>query len=177
MSKNKSHILKLTPNSAYKVEDGKKISITEQPLQSCGCQFDCCNGLIELPNYNSVSGDTTPYALYIVDGEVVTEPIADAITHIRAFKNNAFISATSVVITVTGGTLTGNLDISNGNTRQLTATVLPTGASQVGVWSTLNGAVATVVGGLITPVGAGTTTIRFTSAEGLIGNHTVIVQA
>ena len=147
--------------------------------KGCGAAIDLDLGIIYLPDYDATSGDVIRLiGAYIVDGAWVIQEASVAKAAVCAFKSDTEVLATSVAITATGGTLTGNLDISDGNTRQLTATVSPTGASQSGTWSTLNAAVATVsVGGLVTPIGAGTTTIRFTTVDGLIANHTVIVVA
>jgi hypothetical protein len=82
----KSYTLKFPKGVAHKVEGGKQVSVPEQPLQLCGCQFDCCHGLIELPNYNSTTGEETTYALYIVNGAVKVAPLATAITEINGYK-------------------------------------------------------------------------------------------
>ena len=129
----------------------------------CHCGIDCCYGYIRLPNYNSNSGDTETYAMYLVDGEWVIEPEADAKANILAFKSNTLISATSAAIS---GCLVGT-DLEEGATRQLTATVLPAGSLQTGTWTTSAAGVATVsVAGLVTGVSAGSATITFTSTDG-----------
>lgn len=130
----------------------------------CGCGLDCNLGLIALPSYNSISGDVDGFfALYLVDGSIVVEPIADARTAIKAFKCNSVVSATSARIT---GCLP-DVDLEEGATRQLTAVVLPAGSSQAGTWTTSAAGTATVsVSGLVTGVAAGTATITFTSTDG-----------
>lgn len=130
----------------------------------CGCGLDCANGQLVLPNFNSVSGDIDGYhAIYIVDGVITSEPVADARETIAAFCENTAITATSASIS-------GCLPLVNlvvGLTRQLTATVLPSGAVQTGIWTTSAAGVATVsVAGLVTAVAAGTATITFTSTDG-----------
>lgn len=60
-----------------------------------------------------------------------------------------------------------SLNKSKGETATLTATVSPSNASNKNVnWSTNNGAVATISGGKITPVGKGSATITCTAADG-----------
>lgn len=61
-------------------------------------------------------------------------------------------------------------------TRQLTATVLPSGAPQAGTWATSDAGVATVsVGGLVTAVAAGTATITFTASTGTAVTTTCVI--
>ena len=138
--------------------DGKPVLTGAGLLQGdCTCGIDCCYGYIRLPNYNSNSGDTETYAMYLVDGEWVIEPEADAKANILAFKSNTLISATSAAIS---GCLVGT-DLEEGATRQLTATVLPAGSLQTGTWTTSAAGVATVsVAGLVTGVSAGSATIH-----------------
>ncbi|MDO5114813.1 MAG: Ig-like domain-containing protein [Synergistaceae bacterium] len=74
-------------------------------------------------------------------------------------------------IAVTGVTLSStelNLTAGSSNTAQLTATVLPAGATNRNVsWSSDNSAVATVdANGLVTAIAAGTATITVTTEEG-----------
>jgi uncharacterized protein YjdB len=132
---------------------------------TCGCGIDCKEGLISLPNYNSVSGDVDGFfALYLVDGAIVVSPIATARAAIKAFKCNSLVSATGVTLS---GCLTGT-NLANLATRQLTATVLPAGASQAGTWTSSAPTVATVSStGLVTATALdGTAIITFTSTDG-----------
>ena len=71
-------------------------------------------------------------------------------------------------IAVTGVTLNKNTaTLTAGATEQLTATVLPTNATNQAVtWSSNNTAVATVVDGLVTAKTVGTATITVTTADG-----------
>jgi len=145
--------------------NGKPVTDAEDFLNaSCDCGIDCCYGLIKLPNYNSISGDSETYGMYVVDGEFVYEPLAEAIENIKAFKANPVVSATSVVIT---NCEPSSVIVVGGATKQLTRTVLPAGASQAGTWTSSAPLIATVsVGGLVTAVAAGTSTITFTSTDG-----------
>ena len=147
----------------FMAKDGLPITTGSEMLKAtCTCGIDCCNKLLLLEGYNSSSGDTTPHALYIVDGEVVIAPLTEAVAAVEAFKANTLVSATGVTI---GGCLPGTLLIAA--TRQLTKTVAPVGSLQTGVWSTSAGGVATVsVGGLVTGVSAGTAIITFTTTDG-----------
>jgi uncharacterized protein YjdB len=75
----------------------------------------------------------------------------------------------SVMYAVTGVNLDKQaINLSNGGTATLTATVLPTNAANKNVaWSTSNPAVATVgANGIVTAVGGGTATITVTTADG-----------
>lgn len=145
--------------------DGVPVLTAEDFLDaSCKCGINCCYGYLKLPDYDSISGDATTAALYIVDGEIVISTVEEAEAAIRAFKNNVLISATGVTIS---GCELSSVVVVGGATRQLTKTVLPAGSLQTGVWSTSAAGVATVsVGGLVTGISAGTATITFTSTDG-----------
>jgi hypothetical protein len=145
---------------------GKQFTTLRDALANdavCGCGLDCNNGFLVLPNFNPVSGDVDGYyALYIVDGNITVNTVAAAKAAIKSYCNNSAITATSVVLT---GCLETDLDIDD--TMQLTATVLPSGAIQTGIWESSDEDVATVsITGLVTAVGAGSATITFISTDG-----------
>jgi hypothetical protein len=78
-------------------------------------------------------------------------------------------TAITVTIAVTGVSVSPNTSsITTGSTQQLTATVAPANATNKSVvWSSSNSAVATVSStGLVTGVGAGSTTITVTTVDG-----------
>ncbi len=133
---------------------------------SCGYYIDP-RGFLVLPNFNSVSGDKNErYALYIVNGAVEVDTLANVETAVNNFCLNTAVSATGVTMS---GCLTGISMEDVGETRQLTATVLPVGAVQTGTWTSSVPTRATVSStGLVTYVGttAGDTTITFTSTDG-----------
>lgn len=83
------------------------------------------------------------------------------------------IAVTGVSLSESSGTLT------EGNTLTLTATVTPADATNKSVrWSTSNSAVATVSGGVITAIAAGSATITVTTVDGdFIATYTLTVQA
>lgn len=149
----------------------KELSLALAEATKCGCGIECdCYGYITLPNWNSVSGERTDgYAIYIVDGALVVDTIANAKAQLDAIK--LLDPATSVTIT---GCPTGNLSVAA--TAQLTATVNPTNAVQTGTWSSSNELVATVSPtGLVEAIGAGTATITFTTTSGITGTCSVTV--
>lgn len=139
-----------------------KLALTE--LTKCGMGLDFRNGFLVLPNFNPVSGDVDGfYALYIVDGNIVIDPVDEAIAARFGYCTNSNVSATSV--TISGCLPATDLEIAD--TRQLTATVLPSGAVQTGTWTTSDADIATVsVAGLVTGVAEGEVTITFTSTDG-----------
>ncbi len=142
----------------------KEIELALTEGAKCGMGIDFKRGLITLPNYNSVSGDVDGYsAIYVVNGAIEIGTIAEALAAIGGYCTNSNVTATSVVMT---GCL-ADTDLIVLATRQLTATVLPSGATQTGTWTTSDALVATVsVAGLVTGVAAGTATITFTSTDG-----------
>lgn len=145
---------------------GKQFTTLKDALANdanCGCGLDCKNGYLVLPNFNPVSGDIDGYnAIYIVDGNITISTVAQAKSAIQAYCNNTAVSATSV--SISGCSVSNLAPLA---TRQLTATVLPSGSVQTGTWTTSAGGVATVsVTGLVTGVAAGTATITFTSTDG-----------
>jgi uncharacterized protein YjdB len=161
--------IKLTGNSKLLKKTKSKINPRELALAlaeatECGNGINPLKGYVVLPDFNSDSGDVDQrVALYIVDGELVIEPIATAKANISAFCGNAFISATSVTLT---GCPTAAI-LETASPFQLTATVNPTGALQTGTWSSNATGVATVnSSGLVTVVGPGNATITFTSTDG-----------
>jgi len=161
--------IKLTGNSKLLKKTKSKINPRELSLAlaeatECGNGLNPLKGYIVLPNFNSSSGDVdNRVALYIVDGELVIEPIEDAKAAISAFCSNSLVSATGASIS---GCLTGQ-NLTVGSTRQLTASVTPYTALQTGTWTTSNAGRATVnSSGLVTAVSAGAVTITFTSTDG-----------
>lgn len=129
----------------------------------CGSYVDP-RGFLVLPNFNSVSGDSTErYALYIVNGAVETDTLANVETAVNNFCLNTAVSATGVTMS---GCITDNT-LLVGNTVQLTATVLPVGSIQTGTWVSSAPLIATVSStGLVTGIGSGMVTITFTSTDG-----------
>ena len=75
------------------------------------------------------------------------------------------ISVDKTTLTLTAGGATGTI----------TATVLPAGATNKSVtWTSSNEAVATVAGGVVTPLTAGTTTITVTTVDGSFAKTTLV---
>ncbi len=85
---------------------------------------------------------------------------------------NSEVTATSVSVSPTSASLT-----SAGQTRQLTAAVLPSNATNVTyTWKSSNTSVATVSqSGVVTAVANGTTTITLTTNGGLTATATIVV--
>lgn len=159
--KNRYYNIKNT--GLFVTPDGDAVTDPEKLLlPSCKCGIDCCNGLLVLPNYSSISGDSVIAGAYLLDGELVVLPLQEAIDAIAALKANVLVSATSVVIS---GCSEDDLVVED--TLQLTKVVLPSGSLQTGTWSSSVPGVATVnSSGLVTAVGVGTTIITFTSTDG-----------
>ena len=86
------------------------------------------------------------------------------------FTATITITVNIPTVSVTSVTLTGcdtDIPLIIGDTRQLTATVLPENATNTAVtWSSSSPNVATVVNGLVTAVTAGTATITVTTEDG-----------
>lgn len=144
----------------------QELNLALAEATKCGYGIDPIKGFIALPNFNSISGDVDGiYGLYVVNGSIEIGPIAEVKAAVNAYCNNSIVSATGVTIS---GCLTGTpLDF--GGSRQLTATVLPAGASQAGTWVSSNPEVATVSPtGLVENVGDGGfgVTFTFTSTDG-----------
>lgn len=166
-----SYNLKLTGkgNSVLKKEKSglnpKDVSLALKQLGECGAGFDLDYGFVILPDFNSDSGDIDQYVgLYIVDGEIVVDSVANVKAAICAFRDNNYVSATGV--TLTGCPTSGTYE--EGETIQLTAVVNPTGALQTGTWSTSSSGRATVNSSGLVTIGAsdGAVTITFMSTDG-----------
>ena len=79
---------------------------------------------------------------------------------------NVTVSDTAVAVTSLALNKTST-SITAGNTEKLTATITPSGATNQNVtWSSSNTAIATVSGGTVTAVSAGTATITVTTTDG-----------
>ena len=113
-----------------------------------------------------------------VDEKGKVTAVASGWTYVRAYSGDfrtfasCMVSVSAAPIAVTGVSLDQTkLTFTYGDAgQQLTATVLPDGtdgaSNKVVTWTTSNKKVATVVGGLVTPVGAGTCTITVTTDDG-----------
>ena len=89
------------------------------------------------------------------------------------FTGTVIIPTTGITLDQTSGTLT------EGDTVTLTATVSPSNASNKSVtWETSNSAIATVAGGVVTALRAGTATITAKTADGnFSATYTLTVEA
>jgi uncharacterized protein YjdB len=157
--------LYFTAGTASKYKNGKKVPVEKIIYNDPHCNyFIHPDGYVVLPDFNPVSGDIDrKVALMIIDGSVTVMSLSQAETTICNYKTNTAVSATSVSIS---GCLSST-DLEEAATRQLTATVLPSGAIQTGTWTSSTPSVATVSStGLVTGVLEGTTTITFTSTDG-----------
>ena len=164
MAKLNKHTLYLTEGTASKYNGKEKVKVTEIPLMdACDCTIDCCNGMLILRNYDSVTGDSTPIAMYFVDGAPVYSTVAAAKAAIKAFKNNPIIAPETVIITNCPTT-----DLEVGTTVDLGVTILPTNAQQTGTWSSADGGIASVnpSTGVVTGQDEGEVTITFTTTNG-----------
>jgi len=154
---------------------GKQFTTLQDALAhdtKCGCGINCKKGYLVLPNFNSISGDGDQFmAIYVVNGSIEIDTVANVEAILAGYCIDPDVSAT-------GSRITGCLvdtDLEIEDTRQLTGSVLPSGAVQTGTWSTSDDEVATVsVAGLVTGVAAGTATITFTSTDGAFTSTCVI---
>lgn len=101
--------------------------------------------------------------VYSVSGKIYTYTL----TNVTA-DHAIVVSATTVIVHATGVSLNkASTSIVEGNTEQLTATVVPSDTTDKSVtWSTSSSAIATVANGLVTAVSAGTATITVTTVDG-----------
>jgi uncharacterized protein YjdB len=117
---------------------------------------------------------TSDGAVATVSGGTVT-PLTAGTAYIYAttqdggFVDSCLVTVTTGVISVTSISInphTMNL-VAGGATGSITATVLPANATDMTVlWTTSDGAVATVSGGTVTPLTAGIATIYATTQDG-----------
>ena len=146
---------------------GKQFTTLQDALAhdtKCGCGINCKKGYLVLPNFNSISGDSDQFlALYIVNGSIEIDTVANVEAIINGYCLDTDVSARSVVMT---GCL-ADTDLELPGTRQLTATVLPSGAVQTGTWTSSNDLIAVVdSSGLVEGQAVGSVTITFTSTDG-----------
>ena len=108
------------------------------------------------------NGTTSTYTVNYASG-TFTATTSSSTTKIYIFEK-----VTGENIPVTGVSLDKNtLEINEGETAQLTATVAPSNATNKSVtWSSSDPSIATVSGGTVTAVAAGTATITVTTVDG-----------
>lgn len=110
------------------------------------------NPFIDHPEYAAM--------IYCYDGQSYNDELLNVLKNSNDPYNNLN------KVEPTGITLSNsNLSLSVGDTKQLTATVTPAGATSTVIWTTSNSSVATVSNGKVTAVGKGTATITATSTE------------
>ena len=81
-------------------KDGVPVTTGEAMLDaSCTCGMDCCNKILKLEGYNSETGKTVPFGMYIVDGVPVYEPLAEAMASVEALKATVPVVLPSTPIT------------------------------------------------------------------------------
>ena len=83
--------VKIPQGYAKRASDNTSVKSFNEALKelaTCGCGIECdCYGYLTLPNWNSVTGERTDgYAIYIVDGAVVVDTVANAKAAIEAYK-------------------------------------------------------------------------------------------
>lgn len=111
-------------------------------------------------NYNVTKEDARPWR---TDGDTrAAAKDAAAVAHAATLQTDTRATTTLTAIDVTPATKT--LDISNGETQQLTVAQTPTDAGSSFTYASSDATKATVsANGLVTPVAAGTATITVTS--------------
>ena len=124
------------------------------------------------------SGGTLPAGLQLENGVITGTPTTAGTSTFTVKAENSYGSDSKklsitinepAIISVTGVSLDQSaLTITEGDTVQLTATVLPDNTTNKNVtWSTSNASIATVdANGLVTAVSAGTATITVTTEDG-----------
>ena len=108
------------------------------------------------------SGKVTAVSVGEATITVTTEDGKKTATCKVTVSGSSEVKATGVVLS------SNSLSIEKGETATLSATVMPSGASQVVNWSSSDATVATVNNGVVTAVGAGTANISATTADGKI---------
>ena len=131
----------------------------------------------------TVTWTTSNSSVATVAGGKITAVAAGTAT-ITANSNNGKTATCTVTVVnptvaVTGITLNKtSITITKGNSETLTATITPSNATNKTVtWTTSNSSVATVSGGKVTAVAAGTATITANSNNGKTATCTVTVKA
>jgi len=115
----------------------------------------------------SVNGNTATVSRPI-GGTAPTVTLTASVVFGGVTQTKAFtVAVTPVPITSVTVSRSGNGALASGATEQLSAQVVPAGASQTVTWSTSNSAIATVSSaGLVTATGTGTVTITATAFDG-----------
>ena len=108
------------------------------------------------------SGKVTAVSVGEATITVTTEDGKKTATCKVTVSGSSEVKATGIVLS------SNSLSIEKGETATLSATVMPSGASQVVNWASSDATVATVSNGVVTAVGAGTANISATTTDGRI---------
>ncbi len=123
----------------------------------------------------NVSWDSSDYGMATVNSSGLVSAVAPGFATITAttedggHSDTCFVTVSEVVVAVSGVVVTpSSITLKRGDEQQLTAVVLPLGATNQNVsWSSNNEGVATVDdNGLVTAVAAGAATITVTTEDG-----------
>lgn len=135
----------------------------------------------DVPTDAIIYGRTVSTATQGLWTAIVVNPTTKMINLVRfGAGDDVSINYASADVAVTGVTLsTSSGTVTEGNTMTLTATVLPANATNKSVrWSSSNTAIATVNGGVVTAVSAGSATITVTTVDGgFTSTCTITVEA
>lgn len=159
--------------SSFKVPvSAVSLNVSEMTLENGALGYLNASVSPENATHTGVTWHSSNTAVATVNNGVVTATgVGSAlITAVAADGSGARASASVTVTPVAVRTITlssGTLTLVTGNSATLTASVLPANASNPGVgWTSSNTAVATVSGGVVKAVGAGTATITAVASDG-----------
>ena len=149
------------------IEDLLKWHIEEPPTEAEKARNEVVYGIqgnrnpfIDHPEYAEM--------IYCNDGKSYNDELQAVVQQYGSYLNGGSTGGGSGSTTIEPTSVTlsqSSLDLIAGGKVTLTASVQPTGASQSVIWTSSNPSVATVSGGVVTAVGAGTTTITASSAS------------
>ncbi len=126
------------------------------------------------------SSNNEPVATVDANGKVEAKTVGTAVITVTTtdggFTAQCTVTVSAATVAVTGVTMSSALTMNTGSTQTLTATVLPSNATNKAVtWSSNNTSVASVVNGVVTAHKAGTATITVTSASNSNAKATCVV--
>ncbi len=142
-------------------KDGVPVTTGEAMLDaSCTCGMDCCNKILKLEGYNSETGKTVPFGMYIVDGVPVYEPLAEAMASVEALKATVPVVLPSTPIT--NGAFRFNVGNSDDNIPYLSGNIYQLNTTSALVGRELDFKIS----GTLTPVVLTSVTSGFTMLDG-----------
>lgn len=165
----KIELIKVKGETSIEVEKGAKVGKIE--IESKNVEIKAEGNIDSVTSTEDVKINDEMFKkgkeVKVDSGRAMTEPLSGGSSSGGSSGGSSSGTTTVAVSAITVNPTTMDLTV-GGATKTIVATVLPADATNKNVtWTSANTAVATVLNGVVSPVGAGTTTITATSVDGV----------